>query len=332
MFNSVALAIIRFAREQRTLMRSAVQRITDITNSLHNKRQIASKVTEEKIESVMISSLVDSLVSEKRVQVRDRKDIHIEANLEKSYGLFSRVNPIELKRVISNLINNSIESFDGSSHHIYVTLERVNNMIEIRIEDDGKGIPKEIIDRIGQQGFSFGKELIPNSGTGLGISHAIKALELFNGSFAIQSELNRGTVVTLKLPQYEVPAWFIEKIELKHVDGVIVLDDDQSIYDLWREKFSRYSRKLDLQHFSSGELFRNFYLQRNEDFSQKLFLFDYELLNQQVTGLDLIEQLSLARQAVLVTSYYDDPVIVKKCRAIGLRIIPKSIVPFVPMG
>lgn len=327
--------ISELPEERRTLMRSAIQRITDITNSLHSKAQRLGniEVSNDQIESLMISSLVDSLVSEKRVQLRDKMNIEVNLDLAQSYGLFSRVNSIELKRALSNLINNSVESFDNNSHQINLSVERIGKWIQIKIQDDGKGIPSEILNKIGEQGFSYGKELIPYSGTGLGISHAIKTVESFGGTFLISSNQDKGTTATLELPQSEVPNWFIEKIKLSEIQQVIILDDDQSIYNLWRERFAHFFlKKVNLMHFSCSIQFKDYFLKNLQKKQYKiLFLFDYELLNQRATGLDLIEELNITKHAVLVTSYHEDTQIINRCNQIGLRIIPKSIAAFVPI-
>ncbi|MCA0402710.1 MAG: HAMP domain-containing histidine kinase [Proteobacteria bacterium] len=327
--------ISELPEERRTLMRSAIQRITDITNSLHSKAQRLDniEVSNDQIESLMISSLVDSLVSEKRVQLRDKMNIEVNLDLAQSYGLFSRVNSIELKRALSNLINNSVESFDNNSHQINLSVERIGKWIQIKIQDDGKGIPSEILNKIGEQGFSYGKELIPYSGTGLGISHAIKTVESFGGTFLISSNKDKGTTATLELPQSEVPNWFIEKIKLSEIQQVIILDDDQSIYNLWRERFAHFFlKKVNLMHFSCSIQFKDYFLKNLQKKQYKiLFLFDYELLNQRATGLDLIEELNITKHAVLVTSYHEDIQIISRCNQIGLRIIPKSIAAFVPI-
>jgi len=238
----------------RTLMRSAIQRITDIANSLHTKalRNKNSDAASEAVESTMISSLVDSLISEKRMQLRDKENVQIDLNFENAYGLFSKINSTDLKRVLSNLINNSVESFDSEVHHIHVAVERDHNWVQILIQDDGKGIPSDILDKLGLHGFSYGKENFINSGTGLGISHAVKVIKSFEGVFSITSELGVGTKVTISLPKSDIPNWFVEKLSIDQAQQIIVLDDDQSIYNLWRDRFSRLPQKnIKLIHYSS---------------------------------------------------------------------------------
>lgn len=319
--------------EQRTLMRSAIQRITDITNCLHSKAK-QDETPSHQIESVMISSLMDTLISEKRVQVRNKKNIQIDLNLEKAYGLFATINSIEFKRVISNLINNSIESFDDKPHNIHVTVAKYQQWIQIDIDDNGKGIPTHILKNIGRPGFSYGKETDANAGTGLGLSHAYKIMETFTGSLAIHSEVDKGTRVTLRLPQGKIPEWFIERIDLSDIEQIVILDDDLSIYNLWCERFSRFvPKKINLIHFTCSNQFRAYHNQHlTSHQNQILFLFDFELLNQPKTGLDLIEELDLTQRAILVTSYHEDMVVVERCHRIGLGIIPKSMAAFIPFS
>jgi signal transduction histidine kinase len=84
--------------EQRLVLRRAVNRINDIANNLINmnrriikaqKNQDLSETTIEESETLLVSSLVDSLVSEKRLQFRDDLEIEIITDLTTdSYGLF----------------------------------------------------------------------------------------------------------------------------------------------------------------------------------------------------------------------------------------------------
>ena len=60
-------------------------------------------------------------------------------------------------------------------------------------------------------------------------------------------------------------------------------------------------------------------------------MLDYELLNSKETGLDLIEQLDLKKQATLVTSRYEESEIRERIRILGIKIIPKSFAPYIPI-
>lgn len=56
---------------------------------------------------------------------------------------------------------------------------------------------------------------------------------------------------------------------------------------------------------------------------------DYELLADIKNGLDVIEELNLNGKAILVTSCFEDIAIRNRCENIGVKIIPKSYVPYI---
>lgn len=321
--------------EQRTLMRSAIRRITDIANSLYSTCQKGRNdiCGDDLAEGVMLSSLIDALVSEKRVQLKNKSNIIIDANLEAAYGLFVKIDSVEFKRVLSNLINNSVEAFGDKAHAVHLVVTKVNEFIQITIQDDGKGMPAEVLNKVGQYGFSYGKVTTANSGSGLGIFHAIKTINNFGGSFDIVSTENVGTTVTIKLLSSEVPNWFVKALYLENIKLIIILDDDESVHNVWRERLGKVANKeLQLKFFACDDDFRA-YLQAESELvnSTTLFLMDYELLQQQSTGLDLIEAFGLAKYSVLITSHYEETSIKTRVNKIGVKMIPKSLAAYVPL-
>jgi len=323
--------------EKRTLMRAAIQRITDIVNSLYDDAQktSATPAVSDNLNNFMVAFLVDALISEKRIQVRGRRNVQINLDLIDSYGLFACVNSADLKRALSNLIDNSLEAFDENPHQINVVVNRdsSNERVQIIIEDDGKGISPDILHKVGFYGFSYGKENSNQSGSGLGVHYAIKTIKLFGGEFFIESKENIGTKVTILLPRLSAPSWFVEKIDLSEIQYVVVLDDDQSMHNFWSDKLKLHIKKtLSFVCFSCCNEFRSYFV-GNESVlrNNALFLVDYEFLRQEVSGLDLIQEFNLARHAILVTSYYEDINVRMRAEKLGLGIIPKGMVAFVPI-
>ena len=82
--------------------------------------------------------------------------------------------------------------------------------------------------------------------------------------------------------------------------------------------------------FQSGEAFKQYVTTNLNKFKESLFLVDYELLNQPLTGLDLIEELGIERYAILVTSRYEEDVIQDRASRLRLPILPKALAGFVP--
>ncbi len=114
----------------------------------------------------------------------------------------------ELKRVVSNLINNSFDAITGCSGKIHVSLTQnrrestelgnktSKSYLQLSVSDNGTGIPETLIPQLMQRGATFGKK----GGTGLGLYHARKCLESWGGQLTITSTLEKGTDVVMTLP------------------------------------------------------------------------------------------------------------------------------------
>ena len=58
---------------------------------------------------------------------------------------------------------------------------------------------------------------------------------------------------------------------------------------------------------------------------------DFELLGQDLNGLEVIKLLKIESQSILVTSRYDEPAIREECIKRGIRLIPKTMAGLVPI-
>lgn len=310
--------------EKRVVIRNAVQRIDDITNDLANSQ--VQSVEAKGVSSELLSSLIDPLLSEKRTQYRARSDVRIESHVDaNSYAMFAKVNSVEFKRVISNIINNAVEAMSGAGV-VTVRLDRDDESAVLQIIDDGAGIPADILPTLAQRGVTVGKD----AGSGLGLYHARTTVEGWGGSFEIASTVGVGTTITLRLPLAPAPAWFVEELELFAGQPVIVLDDDSSIHHVWAGRFSEYdfdASGIAVHSCKTPEQLRELCA----DLGPATFLCDYELLGSKETGLDMIEELGIADQAILVSSRYAEPSVRKRCEALGVRMIPKGLASIVPI-
>jgi len=103
----------------------------------------------------------------------------------------------QLKQVFINFIKNSIESMpNGGRITIEVKSEHESEML-IRLTDQGCGIPKEVLSRLGEPFYSTKEK-----GTGLGFMVSKKIIENHSGKISVQSEINKGTVIEIRLPIY----------------------------------------------------------------------------------------------------------------------------------
>ena len=101
---------------------------------------------------------------------------------------FAKVNPIEFRRSFE--FNQQLsEAFKDKSGMVLIriTSDKKKNKIQVIIQDNGCGIPENIISRLGKSWRSVSAKENTDSGSGLGIYHAKKTIESFGGLMKIQS-------------------------------------------------------------------------------------------------------------------------------------------------
>ncbi len=126
-------------------------------------------------------------------------NIKLEITLDKNLPLIM-ADENKIKQVLTNILLNAIDAMPGGGNLRIRSLSSDNKFIEIDIEDTGIGIPKENLDRIFDPFFTTKK----SKGTGLGLSISYGIVQQHDGTIEVFSEINRGTIVKVKLPKKEV--------------------------------------------------------------------------------------------------------------------------------
>lgn len=101
----------------------------------------------------------------------------------------------ELRRAFINIIRNGIQAMDGEGR-VEVSSADAGTDIEIRIRDFGCGIADDIRSKLFQPNFST-----KTDGMGLGLAIVKKTIEDMNGSITIESIVNEGTTVIIRIPK-----------------------------------------------------------------------------------------------------------------------------------
>jgi len=140
--------------------------------------------------SVDVNELLEETVS----QVTMPPGVHVQYRLER--------NPIPVKadrallsEALRNIIGNAVEAMPDGGIMTITTGLAGEAMLEITVRDEGVGIPAEHLERIFQLYYTT-KE----GGTGLGLSLALRAIDLHGGTINAQSQVGLGTTVRMRLP------------------------------------------------------------------------------------------------------------------------------------
>jgi two-component system sensor histidine kinase HydH len=126
------------------------------------------------------------------------KNIEINANLSPDIKDFP-LDQDRVNQVLLNLYLNAIEAMeDGGAISVSLSENKDSEGIKIVISDTGKGIDKKDLDHIFDPYFTT-----KQSGTGLGLAIVHKIISSHRGEVKVNSEPDRGTVVTIYLPHMD---------------------------------------------------------------------------------------------------------------------------------
>jgi signal transduction histidine kinase len=102
-----------------------------------------------------------------------------------------------LKTALINLLDNACKFSENKN--VDVTLTQVNNQVQLCIKDKGIGIAQSDLEKI-LNPFYRGKNAIAIKGSGIGLSLTSKIISLHRGTLEIESQIDLGTVILVKLP------------------------------------------------------------------------------------------------------------------------------------
>ena len=181
-----------------------------------------------------IFSLFSTMVSQKHISLEK------EVNVDHCVWGDSRM----MSTIFRNFINNAIK-FTREGGKIMVKAYEKESFIVVQVIDNGVGMDETSLTALRAQGYcdsSVGTN--EEKGSGLGFRISLDYIERNGGSFDVQSELDRGTVITVSLPMSEkkcsLSYWEGRETEKKQMEDsvdkeilsgntVVVVDDDELI-------------------------------------------------------------------------------------------------------
>lgn len=192
--------------EEKSFIGDVSKRINGIANNLLASGKAGQEVRAESSDlnevqsATNVSRIVNSVFEEKRILLSANKGLNLQLDSRaEDIHMQVAIAGDDLARVISNLINNSAEAISGSGN-IRVSLRGSATTVNITVQDDGHGIPAELLARLGAEKVSS-KHQSELSGSGLGIWHAMSTIESAGGQLKIQSQVGVGTLIYISLPQ-----------------------------------------------------------------------------------------------------------------------------------
>ncbi len=127
----------------------------------------------------------------------DEKGLRLSHTVESDVSIYLRGDPIRLRQIMTNLVNNAVKFTENGEVTIHVSVEEhcdANTRLQFSILDTGIGIPKDRLDSLFKS-FSQGNASITRNygGTGLGLAISKQLTEMMDGKVGVESELGIGS-------------------------------------------------------------------------------------------------------------------------------------------
>lgn len=182
----------RLPGASRNVISTAIHRISAIVDSLADNQRPRNPQYFKTLKEV-----IKEIVAEKKLEYHNLQNVKwVEKISELEDKVLTSLDPEELKRVLSNLINNSVEALNDHQGRIEIGARNTESEIQIWVSDTGKGIPADWVSQVTTPGFSRGKA----KGLGLGLSYANKAIQSVGGKLVIKPGEPCGTQIFLLFP------------------------------------------------------------------------------------------------------------------------------------
>ena len=189
------------SRKTVKMMRRNANRLLNLVNQMLDLSKLdAGSMKLELVEGDLIKSL--KLIVLSFASLAEQKKIKFSYTFpeEKWITCFDQD---KLEKILNNLLSNALKfTPEGGEVKCVVKLaDPGKNLVEISIQDTGKGIPADQLDKIFDRFHQVEESYEPESaGTGIGLSLTKELVDLLHGDIKVESELEKGTIFIVQIP------------------------------------------------------------------------------------------------------------------------------------
>ena len=161
-------------------------------NAIVSDLRTFSRMDADVVSEIDLHAALDMSLNLLRNQYKNRIEIH------RDYGAIPKIQGYsgKLSQVFMNLLSNAFHAIQGNGD-VWIRTRSNDGAVEVQIEDNGVGIPKENIKRIFEP---FYTTKAVGQGTGLGLSISYGIIEQHRGKIQVASTPRKGSIFTVRLP------------------------------------------------------------------------------------------------------------------------------------
>ncbi len=182
--------------QQQKLLLSALSetnRLNILTNNILLASQMEEKNFQRDNDDINLADVVETVVSDYKNRFPQRT---IEASADKD--VYIKGDELLLQIALSNLIDNALKYAPRESP-VYVDLMDEDDMLQIKVSDEGGGVPDEEKNRIFEKFYRSGNESTRKAkGTGLGLYLTKKIIQDHNGDIFVMDNTPHGSIFVIQ--------------------------------------------------------------------------------------------------------------------------------------
>ena len=179
-------------------IKSSVSNLTDILDDFLSLSKIEEGKVAVEQKLVQIDVLLEQIIDEIRPIKKEGQKIRVNLQPEK-FAIYT--DPKLLKNILFNLLSNAIKYTDHGT--ITCSIERKDEVLQLQVQDEGIGIPKEEQKYLFER-FFRASNATDSQGTGLGLNIVHQYVGLLEGEISFESEEGEGTTFTIEIPKNTV--------------------------------------------------------------------------------------------------------------------------------
>lgn len=174
----------------------SLSRLIHLVDDLLDLERMEAGKLQFNLEAVPLSSIIDRSI-ESVYDFAQQSQIRLDARLTE---LDIIADEDRLTQVVVNLLSNAIK-FSPKNSMIAVESNSDGDFIEVRVIDQGPGIPQEHQDGIFQRFHQIDNAISSHKGTGLGLAICKAIIEGHEGTIGVRSEIGRGSCFWFRIPK-----------------------------------------------------------------------------------------------------------------------------------
>ncbi len=213
---------VKLKADDRELVEELIQDLTDNLRRIHQHGERANRIVHDMLmmgrgsgewQVTDVNNLIDehTRLAYHSARATDPDfQLHMEMSLDPETGQFEVI-PQDMGRVFLNMVSNACYATDQKRRAaieagkdpfaymptLWVSTRRLDDRVEVRIKDNGNGIPAEIVDKIFNPFFTTKPT---DQGTGLGLALSNDIVREHGGSIRVETEPGEFTEMTIEVP------------------------------------------------------------------------------------------------------------------------------------